>query len=246
MCQTFMWYYPQEEDFSLTCGYTDALTRKTNDTLDPLGCEVSYDRKQVSINMERLKLNEQCQAAEASKRPINIFDSTVGTRQEWSSLAQLVNRWKQSRMPVEPSTNSTKPSSISKAKSTQSTLQEDCRLCPNGRRPTHPDTVIEGFTWTCDELDAAIPVLYTEPELLFFSIFDVPQCKDYQSAFGNICCSTNDDGGGALLGLQRQYSFTILVLASLLTLIMMLIKRRRAGSVEVPVLEITSSPLDRE
>jgi len=179
MCQTFMWYYPQEEDFSLSCGYADALTRKANDTLDPLGCEVSYDRKQVPFDMERVKLNELCQATEASKRPISIFDSTVDTRQEWPSLAQLVNRWKQSRMPVEPSTNLTTPSSITKAKSTQATLQEDCRLCPNGQRPTHPDTVIEGFSWTCDELDAAIPVLYTEPELLFFSIFDVPKCEDY-------------------------------------------------------------------
>lgn len=242
MCQTFMWYYPQE-DYSLTCGYADARARKANDTLDPLGCEVSYDRNQVSFDMERLQPNDQCQAAEASKRPVKTFDSTVDTRQKWPSLVQLIESWKQSRIPVDPKTNSTKPSSITQAKSTQSTLQEDCQLCSNGQRPTHPNTVIEGYSWTCDELDAAIPVLYTEPELLFFSIFDVPPCEQYNSAFGNLCCSsTNNDEGGELV-LQRGYSLAILLVASSITLVMMLLKRRRAQPVGAPVLEITSSPL---
>ena len=239
MCQTFMWYYPQE-DFSLTCGYEDALVRRSNDTLNPLGCEVSYDRKQVPFDMERLQPTEQCQAAETSRRPVNAFDSTVDTRQEWPSLSQLVDRWKQSRMSVEPSINSTKPSSAANAESTQSTLQEDCHLCPNGQRPTHPDTVIDGFSWTCDELDAAIPVLYTEPELLFFSSFDVPLCEDYNSAFGNMCCSEDEEGNKLVL--QPGFSLAVLVLASLLTLVMILIKRRRTKSEGSSVLEITSSP----
>mmetsp|Transcript_20000 Transcript_20000/g.33860 ORF Transcript_20000/g.33860 Transcript_20000/m.33860 type:complete len:83 (-) Transcript_20000:204-452(-) len=50
-----MWYYPQE-DFSLTCDYEDALVRRSNDTLNPLGCEVSYDRKQVPFDMEDYSL----------------------------------------------------------------------------------------------------------------------------------------------------------------------------------------------
>jgi len=143
-------------------------------------------------------------------------------------------------MSVEPSINSTKPSSIANTKSTQPTLQEDCHLCPNGQRPTHPDTVIDGFSWTCDELDAAIPVLYTEPELLFFSSFDVPPCEDYNSAFGNMCCSVEEEG--SKLVLQPWFSLVVLVLASLVTLVMILIKRRRTKSEGSSVLEITSAP----
>ena len=234
MCQTFMWYYPQE-DYSLTCGYADARARNANNTLDPLGCEISYDRKEVSFDMERLQPNEQCQAAKASTRPVGIFDSTVDTRQEWPSLMKLVQSWKQSRMSVEPSSNSSKPISSIKTKSTQSILQEDCQLCPNGRRPNHPNAIIKGYSWTCDELDAAIPVLYTEPELLFFSTFDVPPCEEYNSAFGSICCSTDDDDGSELVR-KHEYSFAIVVLAvSLLSLVVSLIKRHRAQSVQAPL-----------
>jgi len=73
---------------------------------------------------------------------------------------------------------------------------DDCRLCPGGQRPTQPDKIVTGFSWTCDELDAAIPVLYTHPELLYFSIDDIPPCKNY-SSFGKLCgCpETNDDAG---------------------------------------------------
>ena len=243
MCQSFMWYYPQE-DFSLTCGYADALVRRSNDTLDPMGCEVSYGRKQVSFELERLQPSEQCQAAEMSSRPTNRFDATVNTRQEWPSLSQLVTRWKRSRISVDPNDNSTRPSSVTSAKSSQSTLQKDCHLCPNGERPTHPDIMIEGFSWTCDELDAAIPVLYTEPELLFFSPFDVPPCEDYNAAFGKLCCSADKEVNAFVFGVTREYSLAIMVLASLLTLVMILIKRHRAQSVgRTSVLEITGLPL---
>ena len=81
---------------------------------------------------------------------------------------------------------------------------------------------------------------YTEPALLFFSTFDVPPCEEYNLAFGNICCSIDGDyEGDELVLLQHEYSFAILVLASLLTLVMTLVKRHRTQSVGTAVLEIT-------
>ena len=247
MCQTFIWYYPQEDDLSLTCGYVDTTKRGLNDTLNPIGCEVSYDRKQVSLDMERLSPNEQCQPAEKSVRPITLFDSTVNNRQEWQSLSELVERWKQSRMPVDEDINSKTSNSKPNTKSIQSPLQKDCHLCPNGQRPAQPDSVITGYSWTCDELDAAIPVLYTEPELLYISSSDVPPCEDYSSAFGSLCCSLAvEEESDTLFTSPIEYSFAFLVLAFLVTLVFVQIKRQHAKAlatstsvVEMPAAQLS-------
>lgn len=234
MCQTFIWYYPKQEMGSLSCGYDDGIARKTSNPLDPMGCEVGYDRRQVSFDLERLNPNEQCQATELSRRPINSFESTVATRQEWPSLSQLVKRWDQSRVSIEPESknNSSEVQLSSKAAAQnpeKQSFQKDCHLCGNGERPANPDTLIPGFSWTCDELDAAIPVLYSKPELLYFSPSAVPPCEVYVSAFGKLCCTKNS-GEGTTAESEfeplKEYS-PMIVVTSLLLFIIVLMRRYR-------------------
>ncbi|KAL7452840.1 hypothetical protein ACHAWC_007341 [Mediolabrus comicus] len=228
MCQTFIWYYPKQEMGSLSCGYDDGIARRASNALEPMGCEVGYDRRQVSFDLERLSPNEQCQGSELSRRPINRFESTVVTRQEWPSLSQLVKRWDQSRVSTEPETNSSEVStkSVVPNQKKQSFQKDVCHLCDSGKIPANPDALIPGFTWTCDELDAAIPVLYQNPELLYFSPSAVPPCEDYVSAFGTLCC-TKDSGDGTAeseFKILKEYS-PIIVVTSLLLFTIVLRRR---------------------
>ena len=100
---------------------------------------------------------------------------------------------------INSTTSSTKDSTTSRSSNdgtalTESNAGTNCHLCPNGQRPTRPDAIVKGFSWTCDELDAAIPVLYTQPQLLFFSATDVAPCEDYRASFGEICgCPAAED-----------------------------------------------------
>jgi hypothetical protein len=76
---------------------------------------------------------------------------------------------------------------------------ENCTLCWDGSRPTKSDITIPGFSWTCDELDAAMPILFTRPELLFLSPRDVAPCRKYQESFGKMCgCAALPDDDGIL------------------------------------------------
>jgi len=194
MCQTFVWYYPKK-DYSLTCGYFDPIARRSVSSMDPVGCEMSYDRGEVATETDlgRLHPSEECQAAESSKRSVHSFEPL--SADSWPSLFQLVNNWKQS-MSTESINFTTTSNSGDVVPVTESNtpLDEVCHLCPNGQRPTRPDAIVEGFSWTCDELDAAIPVIYTQPQLLFFSSNDVAPCKDYHASFGEMCgCPKSED-----------------------------------------------------
>ncbi len=232
MCQTFIWYYPKQEVGSLSCGYDDGIVRRTSNALEPVGCEVGYDRRRVSFDLERVSPNEQCQATELSNRPINRFESTVATRQDWPSLSQLVKRWDQSRVSTEPESKNSSEVQVSTKSvgpNQKKQSQKDCHLCDNGERPANPDTLIPRFTWTCDELDAAIPVLYSSnPELLYFSPSDVPPCKDYVSAFGKLCCTkdSGDDTAQSEFKILKEYS-PIIVVTSLLLFTIVLMRRYR-------------------
>ena len=80
MCQAFLWYYPKQEDLSLSCGYTDLSARKRSgddalDSLRPVGCEMSYDRSEVKVetDYDRIVIDEQCQAAIDSARPMDKY-----------------------------------------------------------------------------------------------------------------------------------------------------------------------------
>jgi len=226
MCQTFMWYYPKRE-YSLTCGYLDVTARKRGpvNSLDPVGCEMGYDRAEVaaSANLDRLNPNEECQAPadEFSSRSFDSFEPlTASGLKVWPSLMQLVNTWKQKVVSAESTTeltnstvgssprNNTLPPSAS-GSNTMSKV-EDCCLCPNGQRPTRPETIVTGFSWTCDELDAAIPVLHTRPELLLLSASDVAPCDDYRTSFGELCGCPAEAGqpenaiGSSMPGLNNE------------------------------------------
>ena len=78
---------------------------------------------------------------------------------------------------------------------------DDCTLCWDGSRPTRPDVVIQGFSWTCNELDAALPILFTRPDLLFLSAKDIAQCQEYQKSFGGMCGCPALPNDGWKLGL---------------------------------------------
>jgi len=208
MCQSFLWYYPKK-DYSLTCGYFDPVKRRSISSLDSIGCEMSYDRAEVAAGTDqgRLHPNEECQAAELSIRSVSSFESLTATDlQTWPSLLQLVKSWKESmrREPtksINSTTSSLKDSTTSRSSKdgielteSNAITNEGCHLCPNGQRPTRPDAIVKGFSWTCDELDAAIPVLYTQPQLLFFSATDIAPCEDYRASFGEICgCPAAED-----------------------------------------------------
>ena len=175
MCQSFLWYYPKQ-GYSLSCGYIDPYARAYNATpLSSLGCEMSYDRDLVDQNLERLEPTEQCRKQRTYKRP-----STVEL-EHWPALVQLINTW------TGKEDKSTNVTSAIGEKDEYSNRDENCRLCVGGQRPTQRDTMITGFSWTCDELDAALPILYTEPWLLLIPQRDVATCEKYQSAFADLC-----------------------------------------------------------
>ena len=223
MCQTFIWYYPIEDYTTLTCGYYDAsasaatITQQqqngsdSSSNLDSIGCEMSYDRAQVTTNLDRLQPNQQCQVSVNLKRAFHSFDSLVdlANLQSWPSLFKLVNTWKKSMTARDDeqataalnnaTTNSSYVGAAAQDISSPSTAinvpNEKCQgLCPNGLRPTKPGVIVNGFSWTCDELDAAIPVLYTHPSLLYFNRYDIPPCEKYYESFGEICgCPTDEE-----------------------------------------------------
>lgn len=240
MCQSFLWYWPKES-YSLTCGYYDTaavvMTNQgsSNDSstssLDSVGCEMSYDRTEVPVatDLDRLKSSdEQCEAAVNSERLFNRFDELVTNIEKWPSLLRLVNTWKSSNKQTE-----LRNSTISKpedpkaqdASSTTSTLNENCHLCPNGEPLTRPDIIVKGTSWTCDELDAAIPIMYTKPELLFFSKADVPPCEKYRASFGEICGCPN----GRESALMTNNIVRITGMLLILSLMMVYWKRRRTS-----------------
>ena len=239
MCQSFLWYWPKES-YSLTCGYYDTaavvMTKEGSSdddptsSLDSIGCEMRYDRAGVAVatDLDRLKSSEEhCEVAVNSERSINRFDELVSNVQKWPSLLRLVNTWKSSNKKTEPR-NSTifKPENVraQDASSTTSTLNENCHLCPNGEPPTRPDVIVKGTSWTCDELDAAIPIMYTEPELLFFSKSDVPPCEKYRASFGEICgCPTDSESALMTNNIVRVTGVLLLI-----SLIMVYWRRRRS------------------
>jgi len=180
MCQSFLWYYPKQGGYSLSCGYIDPYARAydTNTTsLSSLGCEMSYDRGLVDQNLERLEPTERCQKRKSYKTP-----STKELEQQWPALLQLINTW------AGKEDKSVNISVTIGEEDDNSNLDENCRLCVGGQRPTQRDTIVPGgFSWTCDELDAALPVLFTEPWLLLIPKRDVATCEKYQSAFAELC-----------------------------------------------------------
>ncbi|KAL7533217.1 hypothetical protein ACHAWF_004387, partial [Thalassiosira exigua] len=218
MCQSFLWYYPKRVN-SLTCGYVDPVERRSNDSLESIGCEMSYDRVEVAAgsDLERLRPDEVCQAAEASGRPATSFETRYADLKTWPSLLQLVNKWKQGGIKaVTGLYNSTSSATASSPSQSIVPRDENCHLCPNGRRPSRPDAVIEGFDWTCDELDAALPVLYTRPELLYFSASDVAPCESYRSSFGALCCLVAEDASSPWLTPMRTRDFVLCLTGALL------------------------------
>ena len=249
MCQAFLWYYPKAE-YSLTCGYFDGANRRllSNDedsSLGSMGCEMSYDRAEVAdeTNLDRVHPNEECEVAdELSKQ--SRFDSLTGATnlQSWPSLLRLVIMWNQvsddlTELEVNSTTSSSKDISVqpdtSSLSETAQPNDKGCHLCLNGQRPTRPDIVIQGFSWTCDELDAAIPVLYSHPELLFFSSYDVPPCEKYRASFGELCgcpvaSSTRLDAKAVIL--INDYDHIVGVTGALLLLSLMMIFLRRRAS----------------
>ena len=125
------------------------------------------------------------------------------------------------------------PPDTSSLSETDQPNDTECHLCPDGQRPTRPDIVIQGFSWTCDELDAAIPVLYSHPELLFFSSYDVPPCEKYRASFGELCgcpvaSSTRFDAKAVIL--INDYDHIVGVTGALLLLSLMMIFLRRRAS----------------
>jgi len=247
MCQSFLWYWPKES-YSLTCGYYDTaavvMTKQgssngsSTSSLDSIGCDMSYDRAEVSVatDLDRLQTSEEhCEAAANSERSFNRFDELITNVQKWPSLLRLVNTWKSSNKQTEVRNstiskpeNSTisKPEDV-KAQDTSSTftLNENCHLCPNGEPPTRPDVIVKGTSWTCDELDAAIPIMYTKPELLFFSKADVPSCEKYRASFGEICGCPN--ARESVLMTNNIVRITGMLL--ILSLMMVYWKRRRTS-----------------
>ena len=193
MCQAFLWYYPKQEDLSLSCGYTDLFARKRSganalESLRPVGCEMSYDRSEVTLetDYDRIVTDEQCQAAIDSARPMDKYSVLDLNFRSWPSLVSLLRSWrKASKSSRNNEMNSTlAPKNINNGVKKRGDV---CTLCWDGSRPTKPDVVIQGFSWTCNELDAALPILFTRPDLLFLSAKDIAQCKEYQKSFGEMC-----------------------------------------------------------
>jgi len=190
----------------MSCGYTDATARirsgnDTVDSLDVFGCEMGYDRSEVSLETDFDRVDgtgEQCQDAVASSRPTDKYSVLDLDFRAWPSLVSLLRSWKKKSKSNEASGNDTNSSKvlINEAKNSQS-RNETCTLCWDGSRPTKADATIPGFSWTCDELDAAMPILFTQPDLLLLSSRDVAPCRKYRESFGKTCgCAAlpHDDG----------------------------------------------------
>ena len=208
MCQIFLWYYPKSD--ILSCGYFDADAREKEQKLNAdlktdhstYGCEVTYDSRMVGSESDLDRMNrvneidihredKQCQQPSSlGSRPISGYPLfNVSTISDWTPLFTFM---------LDDDTNT---SSVSvgenagyngTAMNSSSAVARSCTLCRGGRKPKYPEKKImdtEGIEtgWTCDEMDAWIPIMFSDPDLVNVDRTKVHSCKSYRKYFGRIC-----------------------------------------------------------
>merc|ERR1719491_840448 len=77
--------------------------------------------------------------------------------------------------------------------SSNSPKLESCTLCQRGA-PKLPSKELVGYEsngadtgWKCDEMDAFIPIMFSNPELVYLDRDRLPPCKNFQKYFGPMC-----------------------------------------------------------
>ena len=150
-----------------------------------------YDRSEVLVdtNFDRYDGNgSQCLAAISSKRPADKYPVLDLDFEEWPSLVSLLRSWKKKKAKTtKEGPEDTKSTTTQSVTANKDSRNRNCTLCIDGSLPTNPHMLVPGFSWTCNELDAAVPVLFSHPELLFLSANDVASCKEYQDSYGKLC-----------------------------------------------------------
>ncbi|GFH49228.1 hypothetical protein CTEN210_05704 [Chaetoceros tenuissimus] len=211
MCQTFLWYYPRSA--KLRCGNFDAEVREANKSgLEYLpynisvGCETKYRLDKINSEKEFDRLvapsENACQFvpkeydAVSGSYPFqntSIFDS-------WSTLLS-------SSLLSEEGVEAKEDSSLIERDDEKEL--SPCTLCKYGKRPSLLEKTIKGHEdWTCDEMDAFIPIMFEKDQasLVFIDPNQLPSCEQFQNYFGQMCgCSSNE---------INPYNFRLAKLAS--------------------------------
>lgn len=208
MCQTFLWYYPKTD---VRCKYYDedarilALESGEDPDISAYGCEVSYNSSERQSLLDRdgmgdehigmAKENTRCnKPTKLGSRPFNDypFSSNAGLLSSWPSLYQYTRKPTSNStsydISIETSTNFTNIPT-----STNSSQLQSCTLCKMGA-PKFPFKEIVGYEsngadtgWKCDEMDAFIPIMFSNPELVYLDRDRLPPCKNFQKYFGPMC-----------------------------------------------------------
>jgi hypothetical protein len=202
MCQIFLWYYPKSD--KLSCGYFDADAREKEQKLNAdlnidhstYGCEVTYDSRMVVSENDLDRINgvdemdlhqedKQCQRPSLlGSRPISGYPLfNVSATSDWTPLFAFM---------LDDNANTSSAGNGTTAMNSSSASARSCTLCRGGRRPKFPEKKImdaEGLEtdWSCDEMDAWIPIMFSDPDLVNVDRTKVHSCKSYRKYFGRIC-----------------------------------------------------------
>jgi len=166
------------------------------------GCEVTYESRVVTSESELDRVNgiDEIEANQENKqcrrssllglRPISGYPFlNVSVTPDWIPLFtfMLDDNTNATTFDVGNSTdnNSTRLKNSSFSVGT-------CTLCLEGQRPEFPDKEImdaQGLDtgWSCDEMDAWIPVIFSDPDLVNMDRAELHSCKSYRKYFGRIC-----------------------------------------------------------
>ncbi len=211
MCQIFLWYYPKATKVrTLSCGYEDINARwdawlggdkSYGSVLTPYGCEMGYDSYAVGKEtyLERLSptssddnLEEaQCQKPSYSgQRAASAFLIQSQKLYTWPTLVKYGIQFQNKSKSFLNSSSVISP---------KEQITEDCTLCRDGSKPNLPKKEIEGYEsdgaetgWTCDEMDAFIPIMFSNPGLVYMNRDVIPPCSRFRDYFGRMCGCPNN------------------------------------------------------
>ncbi len=176
--------------------------------LSAYGCEVAYESMTMDaqtrldrvgqINGAKMRNEEgqQCrQPSVSGPRPLSEYQySNASHLSSWPSLLKFID-------PLLNETDSfadirSKTNLSRFEKSNQSTFKntsapmlplQSCTLCEGGYKPGLPNKEIVGYEsdgaetgWNCDEMDAFVPLMFSNPALVFMDKDGLPPCRDFQ------------------------------------------------------------------
>ena len=206
MCQVFLWYYPKTKATNrLSCNYVDEGSRvAANKTFDftnlaPVGCEMGYNASILSPDSD---LERRAGAGADSYCRSSSQQSPPSTASTWPSLFALTNKKEaendESYNDVDSSLDIDLNGEVLSNAAEGGPLirpgnndDSSCSLCFGGGKPSTPQkTLEEGYSdteWTCDEMDAYIPLMFSDPDLLYLDRAGLPSCRDFRNTFGAMC-----------------------------------------------------------